>query len=36
VLGSMPRPGYAFFTHPFAWAPFVLIGDGLRTPTPPS
>jgi CHAT domain-containing protein len=36
VLGSMPRPGYTFFTHPFAWAPFVLIGDGLRAPTPPS
>jgi hypothetical protein len=24
------RPNSAFFTHPYAWAPFVLIGDGFR------
>ena len=35
ALGSKPGPGFAFFTHPFAWAPFVLIGDGIR-PSPAS
>ncbi|HUK58070.1 MAG TPA: CHAT domain-containing tetratricopeptide repeat protein [Stellaceae bacterium] len=30
ALGSKPGPSFAFFTHPFAWAPFVLIGDGIR------
>jgi CHAT domain-containing protein len=29
-LGAKPGPSFAFFTHPFAWAPFVLIGDGIR------
>ena len=29
-VGARPGPGNAFFTHPFAWAPFVLIGDGIR------
>jgi CHAT domain-containing protein len=24
----------AIFSHPFAWAPFVLIGDGVKTPSP--
>ncbi len=32
ALGSKPGPSFAFFTHPFAWAPFVLIGDGIRAP----
>jgi CHAT domain-containing protein len=31
-IGSRPGPGFAFFTHPFAWAPFVLVGDGIRAP----
>jgi len=30
ALGAKPGPSFAFFTHPFAWAPFVLIGDGIR------
>jgi CHAT domain-containing protein len=29
-VGARPGAGNAFFTHPFAWAPFVLIGDGIR------
>ncbi len=36
ALGNKPGPSFAFFTHPFAWAPFVLIGDGIRAPTPSS
>jgi CHAT domain-containing protein len=30
-VGARPGAGYTFFTHPFAWAPFVLIGDGIRS-----
>ncbi len=36
ALGSKPGPSFAFFTHPFAWAPFVLIGDGIRAAAPSS
>lgn len=36
ALGNRPGPGFAFFTHPFAWAPFVLIGDGIRPAAPSS
>ena len=36
ALGNRPGPGFAFFTHPFAWAPFVLIGDGIRATSPTS
>ena len=25
-----------FYTHPFAWAPFVLIGDGAQSKLPAS
>jgi CHAT domain-containing protein len=32
--GSRPGAGNAFFTHPFAWAPFVLVGDGMRSAAP--
>jgi CHAT domain-containing protein len=31
-VGARPGANSAFFTHPYAWAPFVLIGDGLRNP----
>jgi len=33
-VGARPGAGSAFFTHPFAWAPFILVGDGLRPPAP--
>ena len=29
-VGARPGAGNTFFTHPYAWAPFVLIGDGIR------
>ena len=33
LLGKGVSPGTGTtFSHPFAWAPFVLIGDGLRLP----
>jgi CHAT domain-containing protein len=35
LLGKGVAPGTGTtFSHPFAWAPFVLIGDGLRLPEP--
>ena len=21
-------PGHAYFAHPFAWAPFIVVGEG--------
>lgn len=33
IAGKGVTPGSGtLFSHPFAWAPFVLIGDGLRVP----
>lgn len=31
-VGTRPGGTYRFYTHPFAWAPFVLVGDGIRMP----
>jgi CHAT domain-containing protein len=33
-VGARPGAGNAVFTHPYAWAPFVLVGDGLRSAAP--
>ncbi len=33
-VGARPGPGNAFFTHPYAWAPFVLVGDGIGAAIP--
>jgi CHAT domain-containing protein len=35
-VGGQPGGKYVFFTHPYAWAPFVLVGDGVRAPAPAS
>ncbi|HZS84323.1 MAG TPA: CHAT domain-containing tetratricopeptide repeat protein [Stellaceae bacterium] len=34
-IGAAPGSG-TLFSHPFAWAPFVLIGDGLRLSSTPA
>ncbi len=37
LLGNGAATGSGtLFSHPFAWAPFVLIGDGLRLAAPPA
>lgn len=28
VMQKAGEPGHAYFAHPYAWAPFVLVGDG--------
>jgi CHAT domain-containing protein len=33
-VGARPGAGNAFFTHPYAWAPFILVGDGIRATAP--
>jgi hypothetical protein len=33
MTAGAPGGPPAIFSHPFAWAPFVLIGDGVRAPT---
>jgi CHAT domain-containing protein len=33
-VGARPGAGNAFFTHPYAWAPFILVGDGIRASAP--
>lgn len=35
-VGGQPGGKYVFFTHPYAWAPFVLVGDGVRAAAPTS
>jgi CHAT domain-containing protein len=30
LAGKGLSGGSALYSHPFAWAPFVLIGDGVR------
>jgi CHAT domain-containing protein len=29
-VGARAGAGNAFFTHPYAWAPFILVGDGIH------
>jgi CHAT domain-containing protein len=35
-VGGQAGGQYKFFTHPYAWAPFILVGDGVRAPSPAS
>jgi CHAT domain-containing protein len=35
-IGGKPGAEYLFYTHPYAWAPFILVGDGVRAPAPAS
>ena len=34
VMQRAGEPGHAYFAHPHAWAPFVLVGDGASTNAP--
>ena len=36
LIHDIARKSGVFFTHPYIWAPFVLIGDGIRAPAPAS